>query len=333
MEFLRTFDPRKLDPMTVVAALALFVLVLVLWSAVMLIWIQLRSRRRIKLLRRLEGSPGGGEEEHVLSLWHEGKEHFARVASASRIPFRLRLRNTHRDAGLTTSPLATIVNLCLVAFLVGLGLLLSLERAVPALFGTSAVFVVFWWYLQGRISRRASTFERQLVDALELSSRALRAGHPLLSSFRLISEEIPAPVGVVFAEICQQQAMGVDLQNALRKAAQQSENVDLHLLSASMAINISCGGNVAEVAEGLASVIRDRMRLNRRFRVLISQTQFSKRILIAMPLLMFFVLNVINPEYMSLLYHTGQGRILLISATLMLTLGWWSMNKMSTLRT
>ena len=330
MDALRTFD---LDPMTAVAALALFVLVLVLWSGVMLLWIGLRSRRRSRLLRRLEGAAGDVREERVLRLWHEGKEHFTTVATSKKASFSRRLRNAHRDAGLTTSPAATLANLLLTAMLVGTGLFLVLERVSLAIFGAAGIVVVFWWYLQARVSRRASTFERQLVDALELSARALRAGHPLLSSFRLIAEEIPAPVGNIFAEICQQQAMGVDLQDALRKAANETENVDLRLLSASMAINLTCGGNVAEVVEGLAAVIRDRMRLNRRFRVLISQTQFSKRILIAMPLFMFLLLNLINPEYMTLLYEDRRGNVMLIVAAAMLGLGWWTMNKMAILRT
>ncbi len=329
----RSSGPGGLDPITIAGAIALFVLVLVVWSALLLVWLQLRSRRRSRLKRRLEGSPGDAAEERVLRLWHEGKEHFTTVATSRKLTFRTRLRNVHRDAGLTTPLPVTLGNLLLIAMLVGIGLFLILERVAPPLFGAAAVVVGFWWYLQARIARRASIFERQLVDALELSSRALRAGHPLTSSFRLISEEIPAPVGNIFAEICQQQAMGVDLQVALRKAARESENLDLRLLAASMSINLSCGGNVAEVSEGLAAVIRDRMRLNRRFRVLISQTQISKRILIALPLIMFFVLNVINPEYMSLLYDRPEGNVLLAVASTMLGLGWWSMNKMAALRT
>ena len=74
------------------------------------------------------------------------------------------------------------------------------------------------------------------------------------------------------------------------------------------------------------------MKLNRRFRVLIAQTQFSKRILIGLPILMFGVLNTINPEYMAPLYDTRTGNFVLGGAILSLLLGWWAMNKMAELR-
>jgi len=92
MEFLRSLDPRALDPMTLVAALALFVLVLVLWSAVILLWIQLRARQRVRILRRLEGGSARNEETRVLRLWHEGKEHFTTVAASGRRSSSLKSR-------------------------------------------------------------------------------------------------------------------------------------------------------------------------------------------------------------------------------------------------
>jgi tight adherence protein B len=330
---MRQFDEITKDPMTLVTALATFVLVLVVWSMGLLLLLLIRQRNRERLLQRIERSTNGSEEERVLRLWHEGKEHLTTVAAFARVSLVQRVRAVHRDSGISSSLRATLLNLLLVAILVGSGIFFVSRQVVPTLFSVLTVVIGYWWYVQWRVLRRVTLFERQLVDALELASRALRAGHPLLGSFQLISEEIPAPVGVVFGEICQQQAMGIDLQDAIRRLANESQNMDMRLLAASLAINLSCGGNVADVVEGLAAVIRDRMRLNRRFRVLIAQTQFSKRILIAMPVIMFVVLNTINREYMATLYDTRDGNIILLVAAGMLTLGWWSMNKMATLKT
>ena len=84
--------------------------------------------------------------------------------------------------------------------------------------------------------------------------------------------------------------------------------------------------------EGLAFVIRERMRLGRRFRVLSAQTHASKRILLAMPVLMFFLMNFLNPEYMKVFYGTFVGGLLLVSASCSMLLGWFVMNRMSVIR-
>ncbi|HYN64752.1 MAG TPA: type II secretion system F family protein, partial [Candidatus Limnocylindrales bacterium] len=236
------------------------------------------------------------------------------------------------EAGFTM-PAETMAMLLVVGSLAGAGVLFVMtSRLMPAIFGLLFVPVCWWWLATVKIHKNAQKFERQLVDGLELCARALKAGHPLLAAFQLIADEIPAPVGQIFAEICQQQALGVRMEDALRRSAMQTKNEDMQLFSAAMAIHLRSGGNLAEVMQGLAFVIRERLRLGRRFRTLIAQTQISKRILIAMPILMFFVLNVISPAYMQTMYQSGFGQILLAMAALGLLAGWFTMNKMANLK-
>jgi tight adherence protein B len=104
------------------------------------------------------------------------------------------------------------------------------------------------------------------------------------------------------------------------------------LFAAAMAIHLRSGGNLADVMHGLAFVIRERMRLGRRFRTLIAQTQISKRILLGMPVIMFGVLNVIGAEYMAGMYASFLGQIMLVVAATSMLIGWFVMNKMSDLK-
>ena len=171
-----------------------------------------------------------------------------------------------------------------------------------------------------------------LEVSLELSARALKSGHPLLAAFQLIADEIPAPVGALFADICQQQALGVRMEDALRRSASHTKSDDMKLFAAAMAIHLRSGGNLAEVMHGLAFVIRERMRLGRRFRTLIAQTQISKRILVGMPIIMFGVLNIIGPAYMQTMYSNIMGQFMLVGAATMMLIGWFIMNKMSDLK-
>ena len=87
-------------------------------------------------------------------------------------------------------------------------------------------------------------------------------------------------------------------------------------------------GNLADLMDSLSSVIRDRMRLNKRIRVLTAQTQMSKSILIIMPILSFIVLNILNPGYMEPLYTTPEGNALMVVMIVSILTGSWIMNKM-----
>jgi len=180
--------------------------------------------------------------------------------------------------------------------------------------------------------KQQALFETQLVDGLELASRSLRAGHPLLASFRLISEEIPNPLGGLFQKICQQQGLGVSLEESLRQVAGESGGDDLKLFATSIVIQLRSGGNLADMMSRLASVIRERMRLARHVRVLTAQTQFSKRLLLSIPFILFVMISVLNPNYMKPLYTTLVGKMLLAAGAAGMIVGAWLMNKISKLK-
>jgi tight adherence protein B len=182
------------------------------------------------------------------------------------------------------------------------------------------------------ISKRAGLFERQLVDALGIAARALRAGHPLAGAFQLVSEEIGEPLGSVFFRICQEQSLGLDLKDSIYKVTKSTRNSELKLFATAVAIQFQSGGNLADLMDSLASVVRERMRLNRRVRVITAQTQFSKRTLIALPIVLFFLLNIISPQYMEMFYTTTTGRYMLVIVVVSMLLGAWVMHRLSILR-
>lgn len=208
-----------------------------------------------------------------------------------------------------------------------------LSGVVLLAIGISALTVlIFWLYLQKCISKHTALFERQLADALGIAARALRAGHPLIGTFQLISEEIGDPLGAVFAQICQEQTLGLDLKDSIRKIAETTYNAELKLFATAIAVQFQSGGNLAELMDRLATVIRSRMKLNRRIRVITAQTQFSKRILIALPVLLFFMLNIVNPQYMQPFYTTAEGKYMLAIGFVSVLFGIWMMNRISIIR-
>ena len=311
---------------------AIFGLVFSLWCICIVVWLG-QSLTRLKVVRKRLGIAGEEtDESRVLRLWREMHKDTKGIKLAKELTFRARLEKLSHDTGWHT-PIQTVilgvVGAAILAFaityMLGGGVILGLGISV-------AIVALFWVYTQRRISKRVALFDKQFLDALGISARALRAGHPLVGAFQLVSEEIGEPLGTTFSHICQEQSLGMDLQDSIRKMANTTHNAELRLFATSVAIQLRSGGNLADLMDSLASVMRARVRFNRRVRVLTAQTQLSKKILISLPIVLFFMLNVISPQYMAPFYTTWVGRFVLGVTGMSVLLGAWLMGKLSVLR-
>lgn len=308
-----------------------FVLVLSVWLTGLFLWITIRASRMRRVQERLGLRQQAGETK-VLRLWKEGREVTTTVSAECRKSFRERLDALCEQAGWQTTSQGFGLR-CIVALLaVFLGATVGLGTPLAGLGACLAAMVLFWLFWKSRIDARTRRFETQLVEALELAARSLRAGHPLTGAFQLVSEEMPPPVSTVFGEICQRQALGTSLEQALRHIAEQSNSFDMRLFATSVCIQLRSGGNLADMMSRLAQVIRDRMRLGRRIRVLTAQVRLSKRVLIVLPFVLLFVMSLLNFQYMEPLFYTEIGKTLLILAAIGMTMGIWIMNRLSILK-
>ncbi|MEX0746055.1 MAG: type II secretion system F family protein [Phycisphaeraceae bacterium] len=325
---MRDLIPFEFTPLN----LAVFGLVLSAWMILVLlfVWRQARESERVSERLDFDGPVSG----RTLRLWRDGQDLTVTVQEqAVARSAGERLSQLAEDAGWRHVPVQTLA--LMAAAFVMFAFVIAMAATGTLLAGAlsaAGAMMLMWIVVRVRITRQEALFAQQFVDALGLAARSLRAGHPLAGAFRLIAEQIRPPVGSLFAEICQQQEMGMSPEVALRRAASRSRNADFHLFTTSVAIQLRTGGNLAEMMDRLAHVIRDRMRLSRRVRVLTAQTQFSKRILIALPFILLLLLNVMNPGYVEPLYSTGIGRWLLAGGVASLLLGVWAMNRMSVLR-
>jgi len=314
------------------AAAAAFMLVLAVWVGGVLIWSLRKSLVEQQIEQRLGlGQPRGPTRQ--LRLWHDGKAAVTTVPTREPRPsITQMLAGLCRDAGWdipAETLLLGMIGGSLLIFVTVLAITSQLVLAVATVIGA---LLIFWTYLRHRIAKRQELFDKQLVDGLELAARSLRAGHPLIASFRVISEEIPAPVGLLFSKVCQQQALGVALDQSLRSVAAETNSNDMKLFATSVIIQLRSGGNLADMMDRVAAVTRGRMRLTRHVRVLTAQTQFSKRVLLAMPFLIFVAMNALNPRYLEPLYRTYEGKWLMGIAATALLFGAWLMNHMARLR-
>lgn len=308
-------------------------IVAAVWFAAMVLWYLHRSRRAQQLHARLHLSGQPDQEQRVLRLWQDGRLAGETTVLADGSGGLLARMDRLRESAGWRTP---ILHILLVLAAVNTALFLAAWLVAGNwMLGASAIsitVIVFKGYLGHCVHKRAAVFEKQLIDSLDLSARSLRAGHPLTGAFQLISEEVPAPVGEVFREVVDQESLGVSLQDALHRAAERSNSPDMRIFAASVIIQLRSGGNLAEMMERVAEVVRERMRLSRRARVLTAEAQLSKWVLLALPIGLFAFLNVANSSYMQPFYTHRAGQFMLIAAGAGMIVGGWVMSRMAVLK-
>jgi tight adherence protein B len=144
--------------------------------------------------------------------------------------------------------------------------------------------------------RRISKFEEQFPECLDLLARALRAGHAFTTGLLMVADEMPQPVGPEFRVIYDQQNYGLPLPQALRSFADRVPLLDAKFFVTAVMTQRESGGNLAEVLDNLAGVIRDRFKVKRQIRVISAHGRLTGWVLTAVPPVLALVQFVIAPE-------------------------------------
>lgn len=227
------------------------------------------------------------------------------------------------QSGVRTTPSAVVV-LSLVAaiivgVLVGAFLRLPFSRVGGMAIGSSLPFL----FLLQRRRSRLRRFEEQFPDALDLVSRALRAGHAFQSALGMVADELPEPVGPEFKKTFDQQNFGLPLNDALNELAERTGLLDVRFFVTAVAIQRETGGNLAEILDNLAEVVRERFKLLRQVRVHTAHGRITGYILLALPAALGVVLSFISPDHMHPLFVERLGRMMLAGAVVMQTVGYF----------
>ncbi|OHB60476.1 MAG: hypothetical protein A2Y12_15365 [Planctomycetes bacterium GWF2_42_9] len=313
----------------IVAAVGL--LVFSIWCFCVFVWFADYLFRLKKIQKHLGVESSESRDPKILRLWSDWRQ--GEIAQlANKRSLKDRLDRFAYEAGWHTSMQTIILGLAGFVLLTFMFTFLISNNIFLAIASILVVIGGFISYANSRINKRKGIFEKQLVDALGIAARSLRAGHPLSGAFQLISEEIGEPLGDVFCRICQEQSVGLDMKNSIRNVAANSTNSELRLFATAVSIQLQSGGNLADLMDSLATAIRARIKLLRKVRVLTAQTNLSAKVLIAMPIVMFFALNILNPQYMSPLYNTDTGKILLALTVASVMFGWWIMKRLMVIR-
>ena len=205
-----------------------------------------------------------------------------------------------------------------------LGVLLAIVLRAPIpvypLAGIGMSVMPIMW-LMFRRSRRFKRFAKQLPDSMELIARALRSGHSLASAMKVVVDELPDPISKEFNIACEEQNLGIPIEQALKNLYSRVPNMDYKFFSMAVAIQRQSGGDLAEILDKIGHIIRERFRILGQVQALTGEGRISGIVLMALPIALFFAVWRLNPEYMMLLFTDELGRKMVGAAIFLQVLG------------
>ena len=274
----------------------IFVAVLVLVEGVYLVAFGKSISLNKRVNRRLEMLDKGTKRDEVLAkLRKEMDQHM----NSRGLPVYSILADRAQKASIAFTPQQLIMVMAALSVMAFVGLTLGTEAGlgVRVLMGlVMGIGGVFMW-VNNKAKKRISMIEEQLPDAVELMVRSLRVGHPFSSAISIVSKEIKDPLATEFGVIADEVSYGRDMGEALKAMAERLDLQDLRFLAVAVSIQQQSGGNLAEILEGLAKVIRARFRLFRRVRAITAEAKWSGKFLSGFPIAALIGINLLDPNY------------------------------------
>lgn len=186
-------------------------------------------------------------------------------------------------------------------------------------------------YVRRKGRRRAQAFEEQFPDCLEFISRSMRAGHAFSVALEMVHREFSDPLASEFRRAFEEQNLGQPLEVVLRKLAQRVDSMDVQFFVSAVLLQKRTGGNLAELLDKLANLIRERFKLRARIRAVSAQGLMSGRILAAIPLGVAALMFVVNPQYARFFFDDPAGQQLLAAGLGLQFVGYLIIRKIVTI--
>ena len=187
-------------------------------------------------------------------------------------------------------------------------------------------------YLYFKKEKRLRKFERQLPEALDLMARSLKGRPRICGGLQMVAQEFEDPIGREFERVLNEVNFGASVEQALKNLVQRVDVPDLKFFSVSVIIQRESGGNLAEILETIARLIRERFKLRGRIKALAAEGKLSAVILAGLPFCIALALMILNPHYLSVLISDPIGKFLMVVALCMMALGIYVMRRIIDIR-
>jgi len=304
-----------------------FVAVVLLLEGLYIYWNDTKSPEVRRVEQRLRALSAGGQGES------EGRLLKQRMLSHTPALQRLLLRMPRagqldrllQQAGKSTT-VSHLLMACLLLLLGGLiaGLLLRWSWPVTLVLCAGLAVLPFLLLLRNR-TKRLHLIEAQLPEAMDLISRALRAGHAFASALAMVGTEAQEPIAGEFKITSDEIGFGISIDNALNNLATRVPSPDMRYFVMAVIIQRETGGNLSELLGRLSELVRERFKLFAKVRVLAAEGKLSAWILTALPFCVAGAIHLMNPEYLSVLFTDAVGIKMVMGALGLMVMGIFAM--------
>jgi tight adherence protein B len=239
------------------------------------------------------------------------------------------LRRRIEMAGLTISTRTFWIVSAVLALVLGFGALIGGYGALVALLAAFAGgFGLPRWTLRFLKNRREKAFTREFATAIDVIVRSVKSGLPVNEALKVVSTEIPAPVGSEFLTLTENLKVGLTMEQGLKRMYERMPTPEVNFFGIVMAIQQKSGGNLSEALQNLAGVLRDRKRLQGKIRAMSSEAKASAMIIGSLPPGVALLVYLTTPDYIRLLFVTDLGNLMLIGCGIWMALGIFVMKQM-----
>lgn len=313
--------------MKIAFATTLFFLVFIVFELIYSLIVKTDARAVNKAVERYAGGQAGDDDSSLLYYRKFSDIRiFNKILAA--IPAVGRLDELMQQAGVKTlAGVFILFSLTFGAILFLFFQLLLQPLTICLVVATTGVLMPYLYLFRKRSLRKAQ-FEALFPDALDLMSYSLKAGHSILASFRMVAEEMAAPIGEEFQRVVDEINFGRELDSTLRNFARRIDSPELKFFVTSVIIQRETGGNLVELLNRISAVIRRKFRFREKVKTVTGEAKLSAAILLALPFLVGAGILMINPEYIRVLVNDPIGPYAMATAAVMMSIGTFIMYKL-----
>ena len=316
------------------------ILAVLLWVVALGAWFMVskyfRSSDATRIKERLVGTAkaakkkvkAAGEGASVLTT-QDGSKNKLALLLVEKYRLGPRMSTLLEQAGLSKWTPARLVHICLMAFAAGTGVvwvLFPVPKLIALLVGIVgglAPVGYVWWLRKGRLHK----FESIFPETLEFISRSMRAGHAFSVSLEMIHREFPEPVSGEFRRAFEEHNLGLPLETALQKLAVRVPSLDVHFFVSAVLLQKRTGGNLAEILDKLAVIIRERFKLRGRIKAVSAHGKMTATTLSSIPLAVGLLMFFTNPDYVTFFFEDEVGQMMLGAGVVLQLAGFGVMKK------
>jgi tight adherence protein B len=326
-----TFDPALLlVPLVAVAAVSVIL-------GIALPWLQARERHQRRMALALGGGlPGAGTRAarhgtapttRRKAIENTLKEIAERQSDRRQQRHRPRLEQRLREAGLTWKPRSyQIVRLAIAAGAFAASL--ALGWRIAGVIAVTAGLAIPHLYVALARKRRLAAFAAGFPDAIDVIVRGVRAGRPLADCLAIVATDSEDPILSEFRQVVEDQSVGLPLQDAVDRLAQRVPLQEVGFLALVVAIQSRAGGSLTEALGNLSTVLRGRRQLHAKVKAMSAEAKTSAGIIGALPVVVAGLVHLTSPDYLSVLYQTDMGLIVMAACALWMSIGVFVMRQM-----